>query len=92
MERYRCLYFGRNARRLKEEHDILYQMNCSSVLDKGYFLHKQFIWHWLRNGLIDHVATDSHDCKNRKTNMKEAYHLLRQKLGRAAAEKLVGVH
>ena len=91
VERYRCLCAGRNAERLKETHDVRYQMNASSIVERQGFLRRRVIWRWLQEGLIDHVATDSHDCHRRPTNMSRAYQVLCDRVGQAYADRLTGI-
>ena len=90
VERYRCLCAGRNAERLKEEQNVRYQMNASSIVEKQGFLRRRMIWRWLQAGLIDHVATDAHDCHRRPTRMSQAYQMLCQKVGQEYADRLTG--
>lgn len=90
VERYACLYRRHNAYRLKEKHDVSYQMNCSSILKGKGFLKDHRMNKWLKDEIIDYVATDSHDLKKRPPLMSAAHSLLRQKYRKAYADKLVG--
>ena len=49
------------------------------------------IGRWLRAGLIDYVASDSHDCQTRKTCMQSAYAALEKSVGAEYAGQLVGL-
>ena len=91
MERYKCLTHRDNALRLKEEHDIRYQMNCHSVLEKTGFLKDRFINRCLDKEIIDAIATDSHDRSKRPTRMKEAFALLSRRYGREYADRITGM-
>lgn len=91
VERYQCLSQGQNAYRLKRTHDVRFQMNGSTVIEeKSLFRHRR-VWRWLRDELIDYVATDSHSCHRRPTNMTEAHRLLSSRLGQAYADALTGL-
>lgn len=90
VERYKALWGG-NIYRLKEQHSVLYQVNCSAVIDgEGLFKDMQ-LRRWFRDELIDHVASDSHDCRLRKTRMKRAFTILSKRFGVEYARRLVGM-
>ena len=91
IERYRCLAQGRHAERLKADHDVRYQVNGASVIKKPGLLRGRVLWRWLREGLIDYVATDTHNCGSRATNLTEAYGVLCSRVGREYAGELVGL-
>ena len=91
IERYSCMYHG-NAYRIKSEHNVLYQMNCTTVIEKKHFLKAREIRGWLTDELIDYVATDQHNTSSRRTRMREAYHVLRNEYGIHYANKLVGLN
>lgn len=90
VERYRCLCAGRNAEQLKEAYNVRYQMNASTILERQGFLRRRLIRRWFQEGLIDHVATDSHDCERRPTKMTQAYHVLCDRVGKDYADRLTG--
>ncbi len=88
IERYACLR-GRAAYRLKERHDIRYQINCSAVRGgRGFFVDRR-VKRWLHDRLIDYVASDSHNCHTRRTRMREAYTLLERQCGKHYAAQLM---
>ena len=90
VERYKALS-GLNIYRLKEQHSVFYQVNCSAVIDgEGLFKDMQ-MRRWFRDELIDHVASDSHNCQVRKTRMKNAYIILSKRFGVEYARRLVGM-
>ena len=90
VERYKALS-GLNIYRLKEQHSVLYQVNCSTVIDgEGLFKDMQ-LRRWFRDELIDYVASDSHNCQVRKTRMKNAYTILSKRFGVKYARRLVGM-
>ena len=82
---------GLNIYRLKKQHSVLYQVNCSAVIDgEGLFKDMQ-LRRWFRDELIDHVASDSHNCRLRKTRMKSAFTILSKRFGVEYARHLVGM-
>lgn len=90
IERYKALS-GLNIYRLKKQHSVLYQVNCSAVIDgEGLFKDMQ-LRRWFRDELIDHVASDSHNCRLRKTRMKSAFTILSKRFGVEYARHLVGM-
>lgn len=90
IERYKALS-GLNIYQLKEQHSVLYQVNCSAVIDgEGLFKDMQ-LRRWFRDELIDHVASDSHNCRLRKTRMKSAFTILSKRFGVEYARRLVGM-
>lgn len=91
IERYDCLYRRQNVRRLKEKHDVCYQVNCATVIDGCGFLRDRQIRGWLRDEMIDFVASDAHNCARRPIRMREAYGILRQQYGRDYADRLTGL-
>lgn len=88
VERYRALR-GTNAYRLKEKSTALFQVNCDTILESEGLLKNRIVRHWLKDRLIDCIASDSHDCKSRKTQMKKAYAVLTKHYGKQYAVRLV---
>lgn len=90
IERYGCM--GRsNAYRLKEQYDVRYQMNCGAILGRRGFLLERRIQKWLKDEIIDFVATDTHNCHERPSRMRETYAVLARQYGEAYAKKLTGL-
>ncbi len=90
VERYKALA-GLNIYRLRERSSALYQVNCSTVIDgEGLFRGMQ-VRRWFRDELIDFVASDSHNCRTRRTCMKNAYTILSKRFGAQYARRLVGM-
>lgn len=90
IERYSCM-FGLGAYRIKEKFDVDYQLNCGSVIRGRGFFRDLCIGKWLKDGLIDFVATDTHDYIRRPTCMKRTYSELKKRYGFECAEKLTGL-
>ena len=91
MERYTCLAHGQNARRLKQEHAVSYQVNARSVIGGNGFLNDRRLQRWLEEELIDFVACDAHDNNRRPYEMRNAYQVLRRQCGRAYARRVTGL-
>ncbi|MDO5378769.1 MAG: hypothetical protein Q4G52_10590 [Clostridia bacterium] len=91
IERYDCLYRAQNAYRLKERHDVHYQVNCSTIVDGRGFWKDRQIRAWLRDEMIDFVASDAHNCIRRPFRMREAYTALEQRVGEEYAKWLTGL-
>lgn len=89
VERYNCLTLrlGRTAR-LKDELNVYFQMNCSTLLkDKGYRLHRFCQW-MLEHDLVDALGTDAHNTSSRRAKMKAAWKYLKWEYGSSYAEQL----
>ena len=91
IERYGCLYSGSAAAKLKEEYRLRYQINVNTVLNKQSFLRERKLRKWFEGRLVDFVASDAHNVKNRRTNMQKAYGVLKEKYGQQQAELLTGL-
>ena len=92
IERYDCLFHWKNAYRLKDRYDLRYQVNCNSVLQKKGFIRDQYLMMWLKSGLVDFIATDSHDTRRRPSRMDAAYAALIEKYPEDYVNRLVGLY
>lgn len=90
VERYACMYRG-NARKIKERHDVRYQMNCNTVLRKMGFFRRRTIKDWLQKGNIDFIASDAHDNELRHFQMRAARKALREFLDDHEVDSLMGI-
>lgn len=91
IERYKSLA-GRAAYKLKEKYRIKYQVNCGTILNsRGFFVNWR-VHNWLKDALIDYIASDAHNCRTRPSRMREAYQVLAEKYGQGAAGRMMGVH
>ena len=90
IERYDCLVRNpARAVRLKEENDVLFQVNCSTIIEgKGFFV-RRFINQMLQQRLIDAVASDAHGLNVRIVRMKQAWRILKYRCGAEYARKLL---
>ena len=90
IERYPCLKKHGLLQRLRQQYHIRCQVNCSTVLQSGFWLHRQ-LDHWFRAGLVDAISSDAHNCASRPTRMQEAYQKLCGWVGETAAQTLTGL-
>lgn len=87
-ERYEAF---RNRPQLVEEVaelGALIQINAQSVLGKLGFGIKRYCHKLLKAHLVHFVATDAHDLKERRPELKSCYQLIRKKYGQAYADAL----
>lgn len=91
IERYSCLYKGHNAQSLKQEFDVLFQVNGSTVVASRGFFKDRCIKKWFQEELIDFVASDAHNCTSRPFKMLEAYNALVKQVGQDYAKQLTGL-
>lgn len=89
IERYPCLAKGGLLRTLRERYPIRCQVNSSTVLHSGFW-QKLRLKRWLKEGLVDAISSDAHDCDTRATQMQLAYQELCTLLGTDAADRLTG--
>ena len=83
------MYHG-SARKVKERHDVRYQMNCNTVLRKRGFFKDHAVEKWLKDELIDFIATDAYDTERRPSRMRDAYKMLCQRYGKQYANLITG--
>ena len=91
VERYDCLFHGKNLQKLKAAYDIRCQMNANTLLKGRGLLKDRRIWKWVKEDLIDFVASDAHDVRRRPPRMREAYRALQERVGDAYAKRLTGL-
>lgn len=66
----------------------LLQVNASCFTDAGFKAERRVILKLIKKGIISFVASDSHDAKSRKPELKVAYELIRRKFGLKVADDL----
>lgn len=88
VERYGCLYSGRNMERIRAEHRVACQMNANTLLHRKGVWRRMMIQHWLREGRIDYIASDAHNTNTRPFRMSRAYEALRALVGDAEALRM----
>lgn len=93
VERYACLtHFPSRAEKMKEELDVCFQVNCTSILsNKGMGNHK-FAEKLLDWDLVDALGTDAHSPHTRSVHMLEAWKKLKKDFGAAYANELTDGH
>lgn len=92
IERCECMYRRNNAYRLKERYKVLYQVNCSTVLDGRGWLKDRQLKMWFTDEIIDFVASDSHDTRRRPSRMRAAHAALGLEYRKSYADMLVGLN
>jgi len=91
IERYpRFVSHIRFTEALKENYEVYYQINAESILKSPGGRTGRAIRQLLQRGMIDFVASDSHDCDKRRCRMAETYEKLAATVGRNYADKLTG--
>ena len=72
-ERYTALVrHPKAALALREELGLAFQINCSTIIAPKGFWQQRFIKTLLKEGALDHIATDAHNVTTRPVRMKEA--------------------
>ena len=89
VERYRCLKRVSQFEELREYLGVRMQMNASTVANKQGFFRDRFIASLIREGMIDYIASDSHDLGGRHTCMTRCYERLTEQFGQATADALM---
>ena len=88
VERYECLKKPDQIACLRDESDGLIQVNAGTLLRKHSFFRQRFIRRIFDDGLVDFVATDSHDLPGRDNRMAEAFGWLSAHCGDETAHAL----
>ena len=89
IERYPRLARSGALPRLKEQYGIRCQVNAATVLEGGFFQRRKLDC-WLKDGLVDAISSDAHNCTTRATRMQAAYERLCGILGQPDADALTG--
>lgn len=90
VERYRALRKTlRNPLQFKEEHGLIYQMNCDTLLMPRGIMERLFIRRMMQEQAIDLIASDAHDTVMRPVRMRQAYEKVNEKYGPEYAQALV---
>lgn len=87
IERYPRLARSGALPRLKEQYGIRCQVNAATVLDGGFFRRRR-LDRWLKEGVVDAISSDAHNCTTRSTRMRPAYERLCASLGQQGADAL----
>lgn len=89
-ERY--LAFIRSPKKtlqFRNETGALLQLNADTVLSPRNYWERRFTEYLLKEGAVDAIASDAHDCINRPVNMEAAYQWLTIHTDAAYAKELV---
>lgn len=89
-ERY--LAFIRSPKKtlqFRNETGALLQLNADTVLSPRNYWERRFTEYLLKEGAVDAIASDAHDCINRSVNMEAAYQWLTIHTDAAYAKELV---
>ena len=89
IERYPRLARSGALPRLKEQYGIRCQVNAATVLEGGFFQRRKLDC-WLKDGIVDAISSDAHNCTTRATRMQAAYERLCGILGQPDADALTG--
>ena len=89
IERYPRLARSGALPRLKEQYGIRCQVNAATVLEGGFFQRRR-LDRWLKDGRVDVISSDEHNCTTRATRMQAAYERLCGILGQPDADALTG--
>ena len=88
VERYLNLKKTDQLLYLKREYGALLQVNGRTVLRKPPFFQRKYYAQMIGEGLVDIIATDTHDYPGRETCMTKAYEALTEKVGKDQADRL----
>lgn len=93
VERYACLtHHPSRAEKLKDEFDVYYQVNCSTILTNKGMGNQKFVEKLLDWDLVDALGTDAHSPKVRCVHMHEAWLKLKKEFGASYANELTDGH
>lgn len=93
VERYQCLStHPARAEKIKQEMDVSFQVNCSSLIAKKEAATRRFVEKLLDWDLIDAIATDAHSSTVRCVHMQEAWRFLKKEFGAGYANELTDGH
>lgn len=87
-ERYFCLRKLARVICLREQYDVIIQINARTVISRGSFFGRIWIRKMFRERLIDVVASDSHNISSRPNYLEDAYLEICDKYGKKMAKKL----
>ena len=87
-ERYICLKKPDQVKRLRQECGALIQVNANTVLKPHGFFRRHYLNALFENGLVDFVASDSHDLPGRENHLSAAFQRLSEQYGEEMAKAL----
>ncbi len=89
VERYRCLKHASQFEELREHLGVRMQVNARTIVRRQGFLRDRFIASLIRDGMIDYIASDSHDMDGRHTCMTACYERLCDRFGEETGRALM---
>lgn len=89
IERFPCLAKGGMLPRMRQRYGVSCQVNCSALLQSGFWQRRK-LEHWLKEGWVDAISSDAHNCTSRPTRMQDAYQWLCTHLDEETAHRLTG--
>lgn len=91
VERYSCLMRHPNrAIRLQEQHQVLFQLNESAILKRGFGFTAITVRMLLHKGRINLVASDAHNLESRRCRLGDTYRKLQSEFGPEWADRMTG--
>ena len=88
-ERYVQLTAGEREKELKRQTGCLYQVNAGALTGENGFTWKSRSRKLLKNGLVDFIATDAHNEKERGPRIGRCADWLEKRLGEAERKRLL---
>ena len=90
-ERYICLRGGDRLKKLRQHTGAIIQVNASTLAESKNPLLRFLVCRWIKQGLVDVIASDAHNATFRGCKMKAAYDYISQKLGYETAMELCSI-
>lgn len=88
-ERYLAFLLSpKKALRFRKETGALLQVNAQTLLTPRGWLQRRLVEYLLREGVVDAVASDAHNCGDRPVNLEAAYNWLTIHTDEAYARRL----
>lgn len=89
VERYACSIKNKNLVADLKDMGAYIQINADSVIGDGGFAVKMAIKRFLKQGLVDFIATDAHDSINRRPLLSQCYKYIAKKYGEDYAHEIM---
>ncbi len=78
-ERYQYLCSPGRLSKLRKRHQVLCQVNASTVIRPHGLWRRWMVHWWLKKGLVDFIASDAHNTTSRPFYIRRAYEELKKK-------------
>lgn len=86
-ERYVCCQRLENIRELKDMGAFI-QVNAGSVLGECGWKMKKLCLEFMKNDVVDFIASDTHNTESRKQNLQKCSYYVLKKMGRQYAKRI----